>query len=200
MGPSGSGKTTLLNCLAGISPPDQGSVVVGGTDLTRLRPADRAAFRLRQIGMIFQFGELLPELSVLENVSLLLRLQRVRRNEAERQGRVLLDSLGLADRTSAFPDELSGGERQRVAVARALSTNPALILADEPTGALDEANALTLIELLRERARSSGIGVVIATHDPLIAGRVDRVLRFREERLVETRHPALVPVDDRRRA
>ena len=150
--------------------------------------------------MIFQFGELLPELSVLENVSLLLRLQRTRKAEAERRGWTLLETLGLGDRLSAFPDELSGGERQRVSVARALSTNPTLVLADEPTGALDEANALILIELLRERARSSGVGVMIATHDPLVAGRVDRVLRFQEERLVEIRHPALVPIDDRRRA
>ncbi len=200
MGPSGSGKTTLLNSLAGISLPAQGSISVGGREISNLGSGDRAAFRLRHIGMIFQFGELLPELTVLENVSLLLRLQRIRKAEADRWVRELLDTLGLGDRLSAFPDELSGGERQRVAIARALSTDPTVILADEPTGALDETNALTLVDVLRDRSRSSGAGVLIATHDPLIAERVDRVLRFGDGRLVETPDPAFVVVGERRRA
>lgn len=200
MGPSGSGKTSLLHGLAGIVTPVTGTIEINAIDIARLPASARAAFRLRHIGMIFQFGELLPELTVLGNVSLLPRLQKVRRAEADTKSRELLAVLGLGDRTSAFPDQLSGGERQRVGIARALSTGPRLVLADEPTGALDEANALNLIDLLTDRARAANVGVIVATHDPLVAARADRVLYLRDQSLVEASRPELRPLGGRRPA
>lgn len=184
MGPSGSGKTSLLNCLCGIATPSGGSVRINGMELTGLGPSKRAAFRLRRVGMVFQFGELLPELSALENVALPLRLMGSSRREAERKAEAWLERLGLGGRGGEHPDILSGGEIQRVGMARALVHEPALVLADEPTGALDEENTVLMAKLLVETAKELGATVIITTHDPLVGSRANRVLRLREGCLV----------------
>jgi ABC-type lipoprotein export system ATPase subunit len=183
MGPSGSGKTSLLNCLCGIVRPTSGSVRVCGVEISQLGESRRAHFRLRRIGMVFQFGELLPELSVLENVALPLRLMGVTRTEAECRAVDWLERLGLGARGGAHPDVLSGGEVQRAGIARALVHAPALVLADEPTGSLDEENAGIVAGMLVGAAKDLGATVVIATHDPLVASVADRVLRLRDGRL-----------------
>lgn len=179
-GPSGSGKTTLLNLVAGLMPPDSGRLrltVDGATvDLHALDDAARTAVRRSRMGYVFQFFNLVPTLTVRENVLLPLELNR----RSELTGRALerLEGLGLADRGGAFPDQLSGGERQRVAIARALAHEPVLVLADEPTGNLDAANAERVAELLwREVKRLNG-ALIVATHDAEIAGRADRVVEI----------------------
>ncbi len=184
LGASGVGKTSLLNCIAGISTPTLGCVRVKGTVLSELVPAGRAAFRLQNIGIVFQFGELLPELSLVENVALPLRLRRMPRREAERRARLQLDRLGLSDHAAAHPDLLSGGEIQRAGIARALVHGPLLVLADEPTGMLDEASTQIVAALLRRTARELGVAIVVVTHDPIVAAEADRVLRIRDHRLV----------------
>jgi putative ABC transport system ATP-binding protein len=179
MGPSGSGKTTLLHCLAGLQRPTSGEIVVGGTVLTDLRERARARFRLHSIGMVFQFGELLDELTVWDNVHLPLRL----RHEPADAVEPLLSAVGLHGRERAFPGELSGGEVQRVAIARAVAGSPALLLADEPTGALDEERSRSVCELLRRSARRAGATLVVATHDPIVAAAMDRTVRLRGGRI-----------------
>lgn len=184
LGPSGVGKTSLLNCVAGISTAASGSVLIDGTELSSLGAAKRSEFRLRHIGMVFQFGELLPELTLLENVALPLRLVDVPRREAERRAMGWLDRLGLGEHVQAHPERLSGGEIQRAGIARALVHEPVLVLADEPTGMLDEENTERVVGLLVETARELGIAVMVATHDPLVASAADRVLRIRDGRLI----------------
>lgn len=188
MGPSGSGKTSLLNLLSGISLPDAGRVMVAGVDLSTLSESGRARHRLRNIGMVFQFGELLPELDVLENVSLPLRLLGESRSTAAQKVVPLLDRLGLENLVDRFPETLSGGETQRVGIARALSTEPCLVLADEPTGALDGDNARLVVELLIDCCSELNAAVLIATHDPAVARQTDRIIGFRESRLVTVEH------------
>lgn len=180
MGPSGSGKTTLLHVLAGLRRPDAGQVTVAGLDLSKAKRADLAGLRQRSVAMVFQFGELLPELRVGENVSLplLMRGDPV-------DGKVIrrtLEAVGLED-LDAWPAQLSGGETQRVAVARALVTNPAVILCDEPTGALDAANSTQVVELLKQSARRTGATLVVSTHDPSAAGSMDEVYHLANGRL-----------------
>lgn len=189
VGPSGSGKTSLLNCLSGISAPSRGSVKIDGIDLTTLASSKRSTFRLRHVGMVFQFGELLPELSASENVSLPLRFMGVARREAERQAAEWLARVGLSGRERDHPDVLSGGETLRLAIARALIHAPELILADEPTGALDEENTKQVVDLLAHAGTETGATVVVATHDPLVASRADRVLRLRGGRLAPADRP-----------
>lgn len=191
VGPSGSGKTSLLNCLCGINSPTSGSVLVNGIDLTGLRLSKRSAFRLRHIGMVFQFGELLPELSVLENVALPARLMGLHRSDAEQQASEWINLLGLDEQRDAHPDELSGGEIQRTGIARALIHKPKLILADEPTGALDEQNTKRIAELLVEVAKESGAAVIVATHDPIVASAAERILRLRDAALTEVQEFSL---------
>lgn len=183
LGPSGSGKTTVLHSIAGIVVPERGEIEITGTTLSNLRSGARAAFRLKHIGMIFQFGDLLPELRVGENVSFPLRLQGERRASAEHRAEMMLASVGLGGRGAEHPDDLSGGEVQRVGIARALVSNPAVVLADEPTGALDEKNSICVMDLLVARARELGTAVIVATHDPLVALRADRLLRLHEGHL-----------------
>ncbi|MEU4778991.1 ABC transporter ATP-binding protein [Micromonospora sp. NPDC023633] len=183
IGPSGSGKTSLLNCISGISVPTQGSVLIDGTEIGALGTEQRAALRLSRIGIAFQFGELLPELSVLENVALPLRLQKVNAVEAEQLARQRLDQLGLAELAAAHPDTLSGGQTQRVGLARALVHNPILLLADEPTGMVDEANTVAITKLLSNAAREQGVAVLVATHDPIVARVADRTLLLSKRRL-----------------
>lgn len=183
MGRSGSGKTTLLNCLAGIITPDSGQTWLGSERLDLGSAATRARRRLHDIGLVFQFGELLPELSVLENVSLPARLAGHDARLAEERSVELLKMLGMSTRKTARPSTLSGGEVQRVSIARAFVNAPKLVLADEPTGALDDDNARTVGRLLSEIAPERGAAVVIATHDPDLASLADRRLRLMHGRL-----------------
>jgi len=186
MGPSGSGKTTLLHALAGIRSVDRGKVVVAGTEITGLSAARRARHRLRSIGLMFQFGELIPELSVEENVSLPLRLLGMARAEATRMATGWLAKLDVERLAREFPETLSGGEVQRVALARALVHEPPVLIADEPTGSLDETNAQLVARLLVDSGKRTGAAVVIATHDPMVASCTDRILRLRSGSLSET--------------
>ncbi|WP_231925737.1 ABC transporter ATP-binding protein [Micromonospora echinofusca] len=172
-GPSGSGKTSLVLCLAGLLPVAQGSIHISATKLTGLRAGDRAALRLSRIGVVYQFGELLPELAPVENVALPALLAGVKTAEAyERAGKLLAD-LGVAELAEAQTATLSGGERQRVAVARALVTRPAVVLADEPTGALDETATDLVADLLYALPRKYGYALVVVTHNPQVAARAD---------------------------
>jgi putative ABC transport system ATP-binding protein len=185
LGKSGSGKSTLLNLLSGIDLPDRGQVRVAGTDLVQLSERDRTLFRRRHIGFIFQFFNLLPTLTVLENLLLPLELKgEVSEREHSRCGE-LLEAVGLGARATSFPDRLSGGERQRVAVARALVHEPDLILADEPTGNLDVDTGLEVIELLDRLTRRAGKTLVMATHSREVIGVADRILTIEHGRLVE---------------
>jgi putative ABC transport system ATP-binding protein len=179
MGPSGSGKTTLLHCLAGLQVLDAGEVVLGGAVLTEMGHRLRARLRLQSIGMVFQFGELLDELTVWDNVHLPLRLRR----EGADAVTEAIRGVGLAGRERSWPAELSGGEVQRAAIARAIAGRPSLLLADEPTGALDEERSRSVCQLLRESARRAGATLVVATHDPIVAGAMDRTLQLRHGRL-----------------
>jgi len=185
LGPSGSGKSTLLNLISGIDTPDSGSVVVKGVSLTDISERERTLFRRRHIGFIFQFFNLLPTLTVEEN--LLLPLELNDRKGGSRRGEVLslLEKVGLEGRGDTFPDRLSGGEQQRVAVARALIHEPALLLADEPTGNLDSKTGSKILDLLRGLAMDRGVTLLAVTHSKEVAGAADRVLRIEEGRLVK---------------
>jgi putative ABC transport system ATP-binding protein len=182
MGPSGSGKSTLLHCLAGILPPDSGSIAYDGRELTAMSDRERSALRRRDFGFVFQFGQLVPELDCVENAALPLRLEGVRRREAERRARRWLERLEVADLAAKRPGEISGGEGQRVAVARALATEPRVLFADEPTGALDSLNGERVMELLTAAARDHGAAVVLVTHEPRVAAYADREIVVRDGR------------------
>jgi putative ABC transport system ATP-binding protein len=185
LGPSGSGKSTLLNLISGIDLPDSGSVRVAGTDLTALSERGRTLFRRDRVGFVFQFFNLLPTLTVLENLLLPLELSGGVDAAGAERARRLLERVGLADRAETFPDLLSGGEQQRVAIARALAHDPELLLADEPTGNLDEDMGASVAELLDELVRTQGSTLVVVTHSLDLARRMDRVLRIDHGRLVE---------------
>ena len=189
LGPSGSGKSTLLNLVSGIDAPDAGEVVVAGTSLTGLTERERTLFRRRHVGFVFQFFNLLPTLTVEENLLLPLELKgRVGARERER-ARALLDAVGLRGREASYPDRLSGGEQQRVAVARAVVHDPALVLADEPTGNLDAESGDRVLDLLAELAGSQGKALLAVTHSREVADRADRILRIRGGLLVEDGKP-----------
>lgn len=175
MGPSGSGKTTLLSILAGILTPTAGSVKLLGQEITQLSSAKLAKFRLDNIGFIFQGFNLFPALTALENVEVALRLKGIRGAAARQQAIELLAQVGLSDRAKQHPQDLSGGQKQRVAIARALAGDPKLIMADEPTAALDSQNGHAVIELLRNLAKEKGRTVLIVTHDPRIIDVADYV-------------------------
>ncbi len=178
MGASGVGKSTLLHVLGGLDRPDAGEIRVGDIDITRADDASLVAFRNQHVGFVFQFHHLLPEFSALENVEMPLRIARVPAKLARPRAEALLGRVGLAERLGHRPGMLSGGEQQRVAVARALVRQPALLLADEPTGDLDEATADALHGLLRDMHREFNLTAVIATHNPRLAHQCDRVLRL----------------------
>ncbi|MYW64850.1 ATP-binding cassette domain-containing protein [Streptomyces sp. SID8379] len=180
MGPSGSGKSTLLHCLAGIVTPDSGSISYDGQDLAAMPDARRSALRRTDFGFVFQFGQLVPELTCLENVALPLRLNGVKRREAERQAAVWLAKLEVEDLSGKRPGEISGGQGQRVAVARSLVTNPRVLFADEPTGALDSLNGERVMELLTEAARGANAAVVLVTHEARVAAYSDREIVVRD--------------------
>lgn len=171
MGPSGSGKTTLLNLMAGIDRPDSGRLTVAATDITRLDEARMARWRADHIGFIFQFYNLMPVLTALENVELPLLLHRLSRRERREHALVALDLVGLSDRVKHYPRELSGGQQQRVAIARAIVADPLLIMADEPTGDLDKHSASEVLDLIDQLNREFGKTIVMVTHDPKAAER-----------------------------
>lgn len=173
-GRSGSGKSTLLACLAGLLIPDAGFVQISGHQLRELSSAERAALRLTRLGFVFQFADLVPELTALENVMLPLRFSNVRRREAETRGKESLEALDVGALADRLPVQLSGGEKQRVAVARALVHKPDLVFADEPTGALDAESGELVLESLLVAAKDRGAAVVIVTHDELTASRASR--------------------------
>ncbi len=184
LGRSGSGKSTLLNLISGIDQPDAGRVIFDGVDLTALREPQRTLFRRRQVGFVYQFFNLLPTLDAEENVRLVLSLDGVGSRAARQRSVAMLQRVGLGDRLQAPVDVLSGGEQQRVALARALVHEPQLLLADEPTGNLDELTAAQIAPLLGELARERGATVVTVTHDRQLAARADRCLTLREGALL----------------
>jgi len=184
VGASGVGKSTLLHVLGGLDRVSDGRVVVGGAEITSLADADLVAFRNRQVGFVFQFHHLLPEFTALENAEMPLRIARAPMAEGRARASELLTRVGLAERLTHRPGMLSGGEQQRVAVARALVMRPAILLADEPTGDLDEQTADSLHALLKEMHAAYGLTSVIATHNPRLAAACDRILRLEGGRLV----------------
>ena len=185
LGRSGSGKSTLLNLLAGIDLPNRGRILLDGTDLTALDEHRRTLLRRYRIGFVFQFFNLIPTLTVEENLLLPLELAGTLGPEDRQRADDLLEQVGLADRRSSFPDVLSGGEQQRIAIARALVHDPSLILADEPTGNLDADTAEGVLDLLVGTLRKAGKTLVMATHSREVASLADRVLRVQDGRLVE---------------
>jgi len=179
-GPSGSGKSTLLHVIGGLDQPDEGCVVVDGTDITKLSPADLSDLRLHRIGFVFQAYNLIPVLSALENVEFILQLQGVDGAERRRRGIEALGSLGLAELADRRPGEMSGGQQQRVAIARAIVTNPVLLLADEPSANLDTATTEELLDVLRSLNRDRGVTILTATHDPVVMGYTTRRVDLRD--------------------
>lgn len=196
MGPSGSGKSTLLQCAAGLDQPTSGSVLLDGYELSEMDETELTMLRRDRIGFVFQAFNLLPVLTVRQNVTLPLRLAG--RRPARGRVQEVLDRVGLGERSRHRPAELSGGQQQRVAIARALVTDPAVIFADEPTGALDTRTARSVLALLRESAREAGQTIVMVTHDPVAASYADRVVFLADGRIVgELRAPSAEAVAER---
>jgi lipoprotein-releasing system ATP-binding protein len=187
VGASGVGKSTLLHVLGGLDAVDGGSVRIGDVDLSAMKPDELTAFRNRHVGFVFQFHHLLPEFTALENAGMPMRIARRPPRERDARARGLLERVGLRERLAHKPGMMSGGEQQRVAIARALAMEPSLLLADEPTGDLDEKTAQTLHDLLREMHRERGLTSIIATHNPRLAAACDRVLRLEDGQLREAR-------------
>lgn len=185
LGKSGSGKTTLLNLISGIDQVDSGDIFLNSSRLTGMNEYERTMFRRQNIGFIFQFFNLIPTLTVWENVILPLELNNLNTPQGLANARTLLEDVGLGDRVKTFPDRLSGGEQQRVSIARALVHNPQLLLADEPTGNLDEETGRAVMNLLDRLTRSAGKNMILVTHSPDAAGYADRVLTLRDGQLVE---------------
>ncbi|MER7171999.1 ABC transporter ATP-binding protein [Streptomyces mesophilus] len=188
MGPSGSGKSTLLHCLAGIVPPDDGTITYNGRELSGMSDAERSALRRSEFGFVFQFGQLVPELSCVENVALPLRLNGAKRKDAERTALTWMERLEVDDLAKKRPGEVSGGQGQRVAVARSLVTNPRVLFADEPTGALDSLNGERVMQLLTDAARSTNAAVVLVTHEARVAAYSDREIVVRDGKSRDMEH------------
>jgi ABC-type lipoprotein export system ATPase subunit len=191
MGPSGSGKTTLLNCLSGLDTADQGQVLIEGVSLSEMSDRQRTAYRARRMGFVFQFYNLLPVLSAVENVELPLLVSGVRLGEARKRALEALAQVGLAQRAHHRPAELSGGERQRTTIARALVNRPALVWADEPTGDLDSETAGEIMDVLVDLNRAQRLTCILVTHDRAVGARCERIVRMRDG-LVEDAQPVAV--------
>jgi putative ABC transport system ATP-binding protein len=191
MGPSGSGKTTLLNCLSGLDTADQGQIAIEGISLPGMSDRERTAYRARRMGFVFQFYNLLPVLSAVENVELPLLVSGVRLGDARKRALESLAQVGLAQRANHRPAELSGGERQRTTIARALVNRPALVWADEPTGDLDSETANEIMDVLADLNQEQQLTFILVTHDRSVGARCGRIVRMRDG-LVETEHPGTV--------
>jgi putative ABC transport system ATP-binding protein len=189
MGPSGSGKTTLLNCLSGLDRIDDGQVLIEGVSLSSMSDEERTDYRARRMGFVFQFYNLMPVLSAVENVELPLLVARVSAKEARRKALSALELVGLADRADHVPDELSGGQRQRATIARALVNQPAIVWADEPTGDLDSENAEEIVALMRRLNREHGLTFLIVTHDITVGRATDRIVRMVDGEVVDEEFP-----------
>ncbi|MFN3691772.1 MAG: ABC transporter ATP-binding protein [Fervidobacterium sp.] len=186
LGPSGSGKTTLLNLLAGLDLPTTGKIVIDGTDITKLSEEEKTRFRARNMGFIFQFFNLIPVLTAVENIELPLLLNKHPLSEARQRALELLERMNIIHRKDAYPPQLSGGEQQRVSIARAISTNPKIIWADEPTGALDAKNGQQIKEILLKLNKEYKTTFVIVTHDPSVASIANRILRMDSGKIIDT--------------
>ena len=184
IGPSGSGKSTLLHAAGLLEQPDGGEIEITGQRCSTMGDAQRTAIRCKQLGFVYQFHHLLPEFTALENVMMPIRLARTPKSEGLYRAEKLLSEMGLADRIGHVPAQLSGGEQQRVAIARALANQPVLLLADEPTGNLDQATAELVFEELLLAVRDRGLSMLVATHDVMIADRLDRVVRIQDGHVV----------------
>jgi putative ABC transport system ATP-binding protein len=193
MGPSGCGKSTLLNLVAGLDSADEGTIVLAGEEVTGRTEDELALMRRRHIGIVFQFFNLLEGMSVLENVALPAIVAGTKRRQAESRARDLLDLLGLSDKAKAAPGVLSGGQRQRLAIARALANQPTLVLADEPTGALDSEGGLEVLELFR-RLHADGQTIMMVTHNPEVAAGAERLIQMRDGRVVDDGHDGGAPL------
>jgi ABC-type lipoprotein export system ATPase subunit len=185
MGPSGSGKTTLLNCLSGLDAIDSGDVLIQGVSLREMSDEARTDYRARHMGFVFQFYNLIPVLSAVENVELPLLVARVSAREARRKALAALEMVGLGERAEHVPDELSGGQRQRATIARALVNEPAIVWADEPTGDLDSENAAEIVALMRQLNRERGLTFLIVTHDIGVGRSTDRIVRMVDGQIVD---------------
>jgi len=181
IGPSGSGKSTLLHMLGALDVPDEGTVIVDGKDLTQVR--DLASFRRVTVGFVFQLHNLIPTLTAWENVQVPLMESRLSPRKRKERALELLSELELTDRAENLPTELSGGERQRVAIARALANDPRILIADEPTGAVDSANSARIVQMLRRLAKERGMTLVVVTHDPMVASQADRIVTILDGRV-----------------
>jgi len=190
VGPSGSGKSTLLGLIGGLDTPTTGRIEIDGVDITHMSEGRLSEVRNEKIGFVFQFFNLIPTLTALENVALPVEFANQPKFDAEKRARELLDLLGLSDRLNHRPMELSGGQQQRVAIARALANNPPLLLADEPTGNLDSQASEVVLQALRDVWRETGTTVVLVTHDRELAGRMDRVMELIDGRIVREYAPA----------
>lgn len=183
IGPSGSGKSTLLHIIGGVDTPTEGNVIIDGTDITRLKESPLSIFRRRQIGLVYQFYNLIPILTVEENLTLPLLLDGRKPNKEQID--YLVSNLGLSDRLKHLPNQLSGGQQQRVSIGRALANNPALLLADEPTGNLDSENSKEIVALLRKFNREHNQTVIMITHDERIAQSADRIIAIEDGKIVK---------------
>jgi ABC-type lipoprotein export system ATPase subunit len=192
MGPSGSGKTTLLNCLSGLDAIDEGEVLIEGVSLGSMSDRERTDYRARRMGFVFQFYNLMPVLTAVENVELPLLVSRVRTGAARERALRALEMVGLGERANHLPDELSGGQRQRATIARALVNDPAIVWADEPTGDLDSENAGEIVALMRELNRGRGLTFLIVTHDIAVGRSTDRIVRMVDGEIVGEEIPEVI--------